>query len=500
MDQHAVNEVARLLGDRRWRLNNLYWIEDKHGQIVKFNLNAAQSKLLDDLHYLNLILKARQMGFSTFILILALDCSLFNSNFDAGLVADTKDNAIGLLRRIKFAYDRLPDDIKLARSVTKDSATELHFSNNSSIEVGVSLRSSTKNFLHVSEYGKICAKSPDKAKEIRSGTLNTLAQRQLGFIESTAEGRGGDFYTKTSQAQAIADEGRPLTDMEWRFHFFPWYQDETYQTGDRVRLTEIETKYFSDLQDEHGIDLTDNQKHWYALKWREQGDDMLKEYPSTPAEAFAGAKDGSYFGGQITALRRRKCIGAFPFETRTVVNTFWDLGVSDMTSIWLHQEIAGKHRFVGFYENSGEGIEYYINWLDKWRVMHGATFGRHFAPHDVEHRRLGLQAKSIKQIAQEVGFKFEVVSRTLDKQHSIQNCRSKLPECEFDDTGCSAGIVHLENYSKEWDDKNAVWKLHPRHDEHSHGADAFMVFSDGYISPPPKRKHRPTQSGSWLTA
>jgi hypothetical protein len=60
----------------------------------------------------------------------------------------------------------------------------------------------------VSEYGKICAKAPDKAKEIKSGTLNTIAPRQLVFIESTAEGRAGDFYDKTQQARSLVDAAR----------------------------------------------------------------------------------------------------------------------------------------------------------------------------------------------------------------------------------------------------------------------------------------------------
>ena len=487
MGNLELSDAVTLIGDRKWRLNNLYYIKDKRGEVIKFKLNAAQERLLGNLHYLNLILKARQMGFSTFILLLALDCCIFNSNFDAGLVADTIDNAKALLKRIKFAYERLPADIRAEVNVTTDNALELNFSNNSSVEVGVSLRSSTKHFLHVSEYGKICAKTPDKAAEIKSGALNTLAHQQLGFIESTAEGRSGDFYDKCNEAQKISDADRELLDMEWKFHFFPWFRDPTYQTTDRVRFTDDETKYFTDLEAEHGIVLSENQKHWYVLKWREQGEDMGKEYPSTPEEAFAGAKEGAYFGKQLQALRQRKRVGTFDFEPRSVVNTFWDLGVSDSTTIWLHQEIAGKHRFVGYYENSGEGIAHYIDWLDRWRVRHEARFGRHFGPHDVEHRKQGLKAKSIKTIAAEVGFEFQVVPRTPDKLHSIQAVRSILPECEFDEAACAEGIQHLEHYSRDWDDKYGVWKNHPRHDEHSHGADAFMVFADGY-QPEPKLK------------
>jgi len=484
MAQRAVSsDVIEQFSDRRWRLNNLYYIEDKFGSVIKFNLNDAQSKLLDDLHYLNIILKARQMGFSTFILILALDCCIFNDHFAAGLIADTLDNAKNLLTRIKFAYDRMPDPIKGHVSVTKDNATEMEFSNGSGVEVGVSLRSTTKNFLHISEYGKICAKDPGKANEIRSGALNTLAPAQLGFIESTAEGRGGDFHDKTQASRKIEDAGREPATLEWKFHFFPWWQDKTYCSNEPFKISAELAQYFTELFNEHGIALSNEQKWWYAPKAQEQGDDMWKEYPSTPDEAFRAAKDGAYFAKQIRALRQLKKIGSFPVETRTVVNTFWDLGVNDSTTIWLHQQIAGRHRFVGYYENSGEGVGHYIDWLNRWAVMHGVVFGHHYGPHDVEHRKQLMEAESIKDVAAKVGFLFETVVRTPEKLHSIQNARTRLPECDFDEEACDEGLTHLESYSKEWDDKYAVWKNKPRHDEHSHGADAFMTFADGYEVP-----------------
>jgi len=490
MAKPDLNKASALLGDRRWRLNNLYYIEDKHGEVVVFKLNPAQQKLLDELHYLNIILKARQMGFSTFILLMALDCCVFNSNLDAGIVADTLDNAKGLLNRIKFSYARMPKDIRQVVTVTIDNALEMRFANGSSIEVGVSLRSSTKNFVHISEYGKICAQSPDKAGEIRAGALNTLAQGQLGFIESTAAGKSGDFYNKTSQARKIADEQRVPLAMEWKFHFFPWFADKSYKTDSRVRMTADEKRYFADLRHEHGITLIDDQKHWYVLKWREQEDDIQREYPSTPDEAFASARDGAYFGKAMQALRQRGRLGDFDYVSGSAVNTFWDLGVSDSTAIWMHQEVAGRHRFVGYYENSGEGMAHYIDYLNRWRVARDATFGRHFGPHDVEHRKQGLEAKSIRQMAAEVGFYFEVVARTPDKQHTIQAVRNVLPECEFDASACHTGILHLENYSRDWDDRHGVWKNRPRHDEHSHAADAFMAFAEGFSPVKPVRTPR----------
>ena len=482
-------ELVAILGTRQGRLSHLYWITDKRGAVVKFAPNPAQAKLLEDMHYLNVILKARQLGFSTFILLLALDCCLWNDNFSAGLIADTLPNAKHLLGRVKFSYERLPDALKARLAIVTDNTEEIKFSNGSEIRVGTSLRSGTFNLLHISEYGKICAKDPGKADEIKTGALNTLAPRQLCFIESTAEGKSGDFYEKSMAAQHISTAGREPGEIEYKFHFFPWFADATYTLDEPYPLTPENLDYFSDLE-KTGITLTDGQKWWYAAKQREQGDGMFKEFPSTPDEAFRAARDGAYFAKDMQNLRLRKLIGSFQPVTGIPVHTFWDLGLGDYTSIWLMQQVAGRFRFVGYTENSGEGLAYYFDWLDKWRVRHSAKWGVHYAPHDIAARRDSNTGGVTTRldIARNLGFAFRKVDRNPDKRNSIEACRVKLPDCEFDETGCGAGILHMENYSREWNDKLGVWNSYPRHDEHSHGADAFMTFGDGFIKTEAKVK------------
>lgn len=163
------------LHNAQWRLNNLYYIVDKRGNKVKFKLNWAQEALYNEMWYCNVILKARQLGISTFVCLLFLDRCLFNSNQSAGIIAHTVEDAQQIFRRVKFAYDSLTDDIKEAVKAENDTANMLKFSNGSSLRVGTSLRSSTFQYLHVSEFGKICAKYPDKAQEIVTGSLNTVA-------------------------------------------------------------------------------------------------------------------------------------------------------------------------------------------------------------------------------------------------------------------------------------------------------------------------------------
>lgn len=63
----VVEDIKARLGDRWWRLNHLYKIENEKGELVPFVLRPAQQRLLTQMWWLNLILKARQMGFSTVV-------------------------------------------------------------------------------------------------------------------------------------------------------------------------------------------------------------------------------------------------------------------------------------------------------------------------------------------------------------------------------------------------------------------------------------------------
>ena len=154
-----AESAKELLNDPYWRLNHLYYIIDKSGNKELFKLNWTQEKLYKEMWYCNLILKARQLGISTFVSLLFLDRCLFNSNQHAGIIAHTREDAEQLFRRVKFAYDSLPVEIKALRIANTDNARELQLSNGSTLRVGTSMRSSTLQYLHINEFGKICAKS-----------------------------------------------------------------------------------------------------------------------------------------------------------------------------------------------------------------------------------------------------------------------------------------------------------------------------------------------------
>lgn len=468
--------------DKLARLRDgFYTIQDEDGKAIPFQLRPLQEKFLVEQHGFDLLLKARQLGFTTVIQLDYLDDCLFNPNIAAGVIAHNREDAEAFFNnKIRFAYDSLPDEFKEAVPATQDSTRSMKFGNGSSIRVGTSLRSGTFQRLHISEYGKLCAKFPDKAREVKSGALNTVHVGQKIRIESTAEGQSGHFYDLCKKAQDKAKSETPLTQMDFKFHFFGWYLDDKYRLHESASETREQEEYFEKLATEHGVNLTIQQRAWYVKKAEQQDDDMKREFPSTPEEAFEASVEGAYFAKQMAKARVEKRICRIPILD-IPVDTSWDLGVNDTMTITFWQTVGMERRAIDYYENSGEGWNFYAKVLaDK-----GYTYRRHYGPHDIEHRMLGLTADTRKQKAEEAGIRpWEVVPRIPDEITGIDASRSFLAQVWIDETRCSRLIECLDNYRKEWDDKLGVFKDRPRHDEFSHGYKSLETYAVGCPTSP----------------
>lgn len=133
-------EHLKLLRDRFWRLNNLYFITDKQGKKVRFRMTQEQVDYFQGMHTRNIILKARQLGFTTLVCIVQLDAALFEAA-KCALIAHTLSDAKRLFReKVKYAYDHLPKEIKAANPARNDAAGELVFSKGGSLYVSTSFR------------------------------------------------------------------------------------------------------------------------------------------------------------------------------------------------------------------------------------------------------------------------------------------------------------------------------------------------------------------------
>ncbi|WP_312800323.1 terminase [Pseudomonas sp.] len=473
-------EHLKLLRDKLWRLNNLYFITDKQGKQTRFKMTSEQLEYFEGLHTRNIILKARQLGFTTEQCIIQLDAALFESA-KCALIAHTLNDAKRLFReKIKYAYDHLPKEIKAANPASNDAAGELVFSKGGSLYVSTSFRGGTLRYLHVSEFGKICAKYPHKAREIVTGAFEAVAADCYVTIESTAEGRSGYFfdYSQSAEKQALTEQ--PLGPLDWKFFFFSWWKNDQYWLEPIGALPQRLIDYFADLKGKYGIELNEGQKAWYAAKEKTLGEDMKREYPSIPAEAFQQSIEGAYYSKQFAKLYANKRIGQLPDNSHQPVMTFWDIGVGDSTAIWFVREVGNEFHVVDYYENSGEGLRHYLKVLKD----RGYTYSEHWGPHDIDNREFAGDGRSRRQLAadgyeidgKKYSIRFNVVPR-LGVDEGIELVREVLPRCAFDESKCETGINCLENYRKEWDDKKGCWKDKPLHDWSSHGSDAFRYFA-----------------------
>ncbi|WP_421180351.1 terminase [Aeromonas enteropelogenes] len=293
-EQEQLAYIRSKLGDKWWRMNNLYMIENEKGQLVRFRLRPAQELLFKTMWWLNIVLKARQIGFSTAIDIYLLDEALFNKNLKCGIIAQDRPAAGEIFRtKIEIPFDNLPAWLKSRFVVASrrggSNGGYILFKHGSSIQVATSFRSGTVQRLHISEHGKICAKYPDKAKEVKTGTLQAIHPGAVAFIESTAEGVGGDFHAMSMKSLEQSKSGGELTQQDWKFHFFAWWQDPKYASPvplGGVYASKAQLEYFAAVEKAMGCTLTDEQRQWYVLKEGTLGAEMKQEFPSTPLEAF----------------------------------------------------------------------------------------------------------------------------------------------------------------------------------------------------------------------
>ena len=480
-------ELIECLKDPHWRIRSLYKIKNKDKQIVPFKPNEAQEQLLQDMHWRNVIPKARQRGFSTLIQLLGLDTALFQPGADVGVIAQDLPTAQDIFEsKIKLAYDQLPDVVKMMVGVTSSTTTSMKFTNGSGVRVGTSMRGGTPNFVHVSEFGKICAKYPDKAREVLTGTLPAVPENGLVFIESTAEGRDGAFYAISSEAKAASDANRVLSPLEFRLHFASWWDADEYEldpTG--VAITPKDHEYFEQVEAKIGRRLSPRKRAWYVTTCRQLfgGDQqlMFQEYPSTFDEAFSVSTEGTYYVQQLAAARKNNQFKHhIPVLPGVPCFTFWDIGSSDGTAVWVFQRLGMEWRAIRFKEGWGEPYSYFVKWLQGL----GLTWDTMFLPHDADHERQGQTSnKSPKQMLEELmpGIRFEIVPRIDDVNWGIQQTRDVFPMLYFDETECKDGIVHLEAYKRKWNERQACWSSEPdKSGGHSEAADALRQLAQAY--------------------
>lgn len=271
------------LKSKEWRLNHLYKIINKDGEIVTFKMNYEQSVLFDlyqqkrqlkrkGTGLREYILKDRQIGITTFHVLYYLDEVIWNRGRIAAIIAHEREALEKIFRKVKLALELMPAPFRPEAKI--ENKRELVFDDiNSSIYIALKVRSGTVHHLHVSEIAYI-----KEYDELKAGSFNTVPYNGDITCESTGNGLN-KFYQ---------DWNNNKKGGVWNNHFFSWLDHREY-----VSDIEVESNQYDDYLGE----ATQEQKNWWYMKYQELGSDidlMKQEYPLTEDDAFRHTGKGLF--------------------------------------------------------------------------------------------------------------------------------------------------------------------------------------------------------------
>lgn len=179
-------------------------------------------------------------------------------------------------------------------------------------------------------------------------------------------------------------------------------------------------------------------------------------------------RSGAIYAKQLTTAREAGRITSVPYDPISEVFTAWDLGFGDGTAIWWLQFVGRELRWLEYYENYGQQLDHYAKVI-KDKDYNYFDSG-HFLPHDGAHGN--IRGESVSKQLRDMGIRNTVLTRETDINPGIELVRQTIKFSVFDEVRCDDGIMALDNYSYEFDKERNTFKKTPKHDEHSHGADA----------------------------
>ena len=283
--------------------------------------------------------------------------------------------------------------------------------------------------------------------------LRPILRENSGFalFIYTIRGRNHGYRLAKKAEKLVADEISAGGERRW------FYANHTVKDSVRPDGTRYVTEADIDQDRKEGMSEAMIQQEYYNS-------------PDSPLE-------GAYYGSEMDKALKEGRICDIKYEPKIPVETAWDIGVRDSTSIIFFQRFDNEIRIIDYYENSGEGLRHYVKLLQSKDYL----YKKHYGPHDITVREW-TGGNSRLEAARHMGVKFTVTQRH-DVSDGIEQVRSVLPRCIFNGTACERLIDALRAYRKDRapdtlayageDGVTPIFKDEPLHDWSSHAASAM---------------------------
>ena len=215
--------------------------------------------------------------------------------------------------------------------------------------------------------------------------------------------------------------------------------------------------------------------------------------------SFDAAIRGAIYRNELQAMELEGRLCSVPYDPAVPVWTGWDLGIGDASSIVCAQQVGKEIHIIDYYENSGERLAHYCDWLaDK-----PYRYATDLLPHDAGARELGT-GKTREEMLRANGRRVRVLPRQ-DVDDGINAVRMLLGRTWMDRTRTARLRECLANYHRDFNDRLGVFRSEPVHDWSSHGADAVRTLAMGLREalPQPVQTREPVRlatagGNSWM--
>lgn len=510
--------------DWRWRFHHLYWIKpaDKKKPALIFKPRPEQLEILELIyekgHVRLAILKARQLGFSTLLSLICLDWMLFRPGVNIAIVDLTAEKAEEKLAKVDFAWGKLPDrlkrkywrtwrknmmTLKLRKRVLNPDTGKREPDARRVCRAGKRARGDTFHLLWISEWGPIQLEDSRRSDEIADGAL-PAADKGLVVVETTWRGgKSGRLWTEVVEhALQVQEKHRTLRD--WKVCFFAWWLDPTLVwEGSTKQIVTRCNEYLDGIEEKIGFKLSRKARLWYFKSAWPKRHRRYEEYPSVMEEMFMSQMPGAIYREEMAELRADGRLTRFKLKPSHRVFASFDLGRNDSMPCCLIQVVGKEVRVLDYYTNHHELVDHYIGWLKSWAAEAARAAGIKrlvgvtiVLPHDARHENLvgpTVEEKVDTLIQDCPGWEVVSVDRTPTIWDGIQDVRAVFPyvwmhapdvekpqDTRPGEDAFPSLVECLDGYHEKTITVGRAITREPIHDIHSHGADSFRTFCEGF--------------------
>ena len=357
---------------RDFLISSLLKVRNKTRGLVSLKLNRAQQEFSRTCTRRNIVLKARQMGITTYVAARLFVQTITRPGTMTVQVAHDQESAEEIFKIVHRFWENLPETMKrgaLYRSranvrqmVFPRIDCEYRVATAADLNAG---RGLTIHNLHCSEVARWLREPGEALASLRAA----VPVNGEIVLESTPNGAGGTFY----------EEWQRATETGYTRHFFPWWYDDEYRdTAERVNIRPL-TVEEEELVARAG--LTDDQIAWRRTNRAQLRDLAAQEYAEDPVSCFRASGECIF---ELDAIEQALAQQSEATQVRE----------NGRLTIWF--EPRADRRYIMGIDPAGGGSEgdyACAEVIDRQTAMQCAELHGHYSP-----RELAMKAIEIGRI------------------------------------------------------------------------------------------------------